>query len=396
MNLLASAHMTLVVDNSVPAAVSAARRTYRRRATYRRRRPTYRRRQRRRSYRRSRATTRMRGTHRGVSKFVAAQINPFDQNVDGCKIPDSNTYPSCPIRIEDIFPGQTSDANGLYVRAFLPMLVNNIVGHTAASASTWSWTAAYGGASNSSKATAVAAQFQLVRPVAHGVRITCSGAPTSVTGNLHVAIVAMSDFNKTTWALPTSVADLANAMFYKKYPVAQFTQQSLTVVNKFLDCTSTRYIDPASDGIANSTDVNFQTNGWAVILVCLEGAAATTSMLEVEEVMHFEAIPIATGLDTSTPAAPFNVVEQEAASRLAGNSPAAFADAEEPHYMQEVSNALNRGVGAYGTQFFDRVVVPAATRLGYHAAGMAASAMYNGIMGVTNQRNPSAFETRLM
>lgn len=389
MNLLASAQMTLVVDNSVPAS-AAPRPAYRRRYSRRKAR-TYRRRYRRRARRTVSRFRRSQGMK--LSKFVMAQVNPFDNRVDGCKIPDSNTYPSCPLRVEDIFASQASDANGLYVRAFIPMLVNNIVGHTAGTSSSWTWSAAYGGAANSSKAATVAAQYQLVRPVAHGVRVTCSGAPTAVTGNLHVAIVAMSDFNQTTWALPTSVADLSNAMFYKKYPVAQFTQQSLTVVNKFLDCTSTRYIDPESDGIANAGDINFQTNGWAVILVCLEGAAATTSMLGIEEVMHFEAIPVTTGLDTTTPAAAFNVKEQEAASRLAGNSPAAFADAEEPQYMQQVSSALRAGVGAYGTQMFDSVVLPAASRFGYHAAGMAASALYRGIVGVTTNRNPSSFET---
>lgn len=379
------------MDNSVPA--STARSSYRRRRGYtRRRRSSFRRRRgytrRRRTSRRSRRT---RVWDMPLSKFVSAQIDPFNNIVDGCKIPDSNTYPSCPIRIEDIFAGQASDANGLYVRAFMPTFINNIIGHTAAGTDTWTWSAAYGGAANSSKAATVASQYNLVRPVAHGIRVTCSAAPTAVTGNLHVAIVAMSDFNQPTWALPTSISQMANAMFYKRWPVAQFTQQSLRIVNKFLDCTSTRYMDPTSDGIQNATDAELHTNGWAVILIALEGAPATTPMLGIEEVMHFEAIPRSSGLDTSTPAAPFNVVQQEQASRLAGRVSAAYADTEEPSYFQEVSQALNRGVGAYARNAFNNVVLPAAYGYGYHAAGQAMNLVAQGIMGVTNFRNPSAF-----
>lgn len=379
--------MTLVVDNSVPASTA--------RSSYRRRRYTRRRRMR--GYRRRRYTRRRRArrtlvrARKTLSKFVSAQIDPFDQRVDGCKIPDSNTYPSCSIRIEDIFAGQASDANGLYARAFMPTLINNIIGHTAAGTDSWTWSAAYGGALNSSKAATVASQYNLVRPVAHGIRVTCSAAPTAVTGNLHVAIVAMSDFNQPTWSLPVNISQMANAMFYKKWPVAQFTQQSLRIVNKFLDCTSTRYMDPTSDGIVNSNDAELHTNGWAVILVVLEGAPATTSMLGIEEVMHFEAIPRASGLDTSTPAAAFDVEQQQQASHLAGRVSAAFADSEEPHYLQEVSQALNAGAGRFARDAFHNYVLPAAASYGYHAAGLAAGALAQGIMGVTNFRNPSAF-----
>ena len=388
---------TLSFDNSAPAA--PVRTTYRRRTTRRRRSMFSRGRY---GYRRSRFSRRRYGYRRRsamnairlhqMHKFVRAQINPFDANVIGVKIPDSNTYPSSPIKIEDAFSGVMTDANGLKALAFIPMLKNNVILHTPATSASWTWAAAYAGGSDSGRSAAVKAQFSLVRPVAHGLRVTCSGAPTAITGNLHVAIVAQSDFGKTTWNFPTSLSEMSNCMFYKKYPLAQFTQQGLTIVNKFLDCTSTKYIDPASDGIDNSTDVGFQTNGWATILVVVEGAPVTTSVLSIEEVLHMEAIPLVTGLDTSSPAAAFDVGVQQTVSRMAGQVPAAYADTDEQSYLQEVAATIGGGISRGASNFYRNAFLPAVGRAAYAGVGYAVNRAF-GLPGVTNFRNPSAFQT---
>lgn len=370
---------------------------YRRRAYRRRsyRRPSYRRRRtyrRRRSYRRKRLSAI--GLHM-MPKFLRAQINPFDASVIGVKIPDSNTYPSFTAKAEDNWGSLVADANGLKAMAFIPTLKNNCIVHTAAGASSWTWSAAYGGGFDSSRQTAIAANSSLCRTVAHGLRISCPAAPTAVTGNLHVAIYASSDFGKTTWNFPVNIAQLSNAMFYRKYPLAMFTQQSLTVVNKFLDCTSSKYIDPGSDGIDNSSDIGFQTNGWAAIIICVEGAAAATSVLTVDEIMHLECTSSVGGVDNASPAAPFNVRVQETVSHMAGNTAAAYTDQEEQSYLQEVVAAVSQGVSDYGDSIMSNVVVPGAR----HAAYGALSYAYNrafGIPGVTSFRNPSSFQTSLL
>lgn len=411
----AQVNMTLIVDNS---GGNGGRSAPRRR--YTRRRPSYRRRSYRRgSYRgRGRFNRRAFGftsrRRRGVSlrdlhnlpKFMKAQINPFDPSVDGVKIPDSNTYPSTSVRIDDQWLSLATDANGLAARAFIPVLLNSRIDHTAATASTWTWPAAYGGGTNSTRFAQVGSNYTLLRPCAHGLRISCSAAPTTITGNLHVAVVAVSDFGASTWAYPTNIADMSNAMFYKKYPLAMFTQQSLTLINKFIDCTATRYIDVASDGIGNSSDVGFNHNGWCALVVVVEGAPASTSVLAIESTTHFEMIPKAAALDTASPAAPFSTATLSGTSRVAGAIPAAYTAQEELSYMTDAAAALSQGMSAGVSNAYNSYVRPSLYSAGRslgswatNAAGVGmmygtqrliANAQRNwGISGVTDYRNPS-------
>jgi len=258
----------------------------------------------------------------------------------------------------------------------------------------WTWSTLYGGGVNSSRQTPLAASYGLHRTCAHGVRITCPGAPTSVTGNLHIAIIATSDFGQTTWNFPTTVSEMSNAMFYRKYPLAQLTQQGLTCVNKFLDCTSTRYIDVGSDGIQNANDVSLQHSGFATIIVVVEGAPATTTVLSVENVMHLECIPLANAVDNGTPAAPFNTQTLQEVSRMSAQTPGAFTESEAPGYYDQVRSALGQGISRGSNLVFQNLVLPAARNAGMRAAAYAGSRAF-GLPGVTNYRNPSAFE-RLM
>lgn len=371
-NLRCGREMTLVVDNSQPAAAPrpAYRRRTRRRFT-RFRRPIYRRKAR-------RVVRRRRVRRRVLPKFVRAQINPFDVNVDGVKIPDSNTIQSTPLKIEDQFNGVATDANGLIALGFIPTLVNNRVGYSAVSASTWSWNAAFGGGQDSSRKTAVADNYNLFRPCAHGLRITCSAAPTTITGNLHVGIATTSNFGASTWTWPTSIADLANCQGYRKYPLAMLTQQGVNVVNKFLDCTATKYIDTLSDGYtATGTDITMQTNGWAAIIIAVEGAPVSTAVLSIAEVMHLEAIPKVSAVDNSTPAAPYDVNTLMETSRLSGNIAPTFSDAESARHEAEVHSLLGGMFSAF-TESAARRASATANRFASSLGGFAADAAFAG------------------
>lgn len=383
-----SGSMTLVVDNSVPATKTVSsgyRRPYRRYRRYSRR-NAYRRYARRRTYRTARR--RMRARRAALTRYAIANIDPFNVDATGCKIPDANTYPSHAFRVDDSQAALQADANGLRACVFIPTLKNQFIGHTAATGTTWTWSAGYGGTQDSSRLTAIASQYTLFRPVAHGLRISCPGAPTGVTGNVHVAVVAQSEWGATTWGFPTSIAMLSNAMFYRRYPLAQFTQQSLTIVNKFLDNTSQRYIDVNSDGIGPTTnDNNFQTNGWAAIMVVIEGAVANSVCVEIENVVHVEAIPKKDGISSATPAASYNVSVLEEVSHLAGQTPAAFADEERSSYLSQVTQAMQGGVRSAARNVFYDAVIPAAASFGAYAVNRA---VY-GLPGITTNRNPSMF-----
>jgi len=374
--------MTLVVDNTPSApARSYSRRSYRRRAPRRRRRTTRRRYSR---YSRQGRSSMRRSNVYALNKFVLAQIDPFSEKVRGCKIPDSNTFPSTPIAVGDSIPYDVGAA-GCTMAAFMPMLKNWGVVATTASGSTWTWPALYGGGRDSSKLASIDGSYSLYRPVAHGIKISCPYAPTTVTGNVHVAIAGSSTFGETTWTYPTSLADLQECMFYERYSLASLTQQPLTVVNKFLDCTATRYMDPSSDGIANSVDTGFQSNGWGAILICIEGCpASTTGLLSVENLLHTECITKQGTIDTSTPAQPYDPELLRQTSRVAGTVRSAYTEAERPTHVQEVMAALQQGASAVASNMYRSAVLPAVARAGGYAASY-------GLAGITNTFRRSVF-----
>jgi len=335
------------------------------------------------------------------TKFFAAQVNPFDSSVDGVKIPDSNTMQSAAVKIEDQF-SVTSDANGLAVFAFMPTTVNNYIGHVPSSATAWTWASSFGYGNNSSKEVSFHDNYDLFRACAHAVRVSCSAAPTSITGNLHVCIATSTNFGATTWAFPTSIATMANCVGYRKFPLAMLTQQGVTVVNKFLDCTMTQYISALSDGFtATGTDNTKQTNGWAAIIVMIEGAPAATVILSVSEVMHLEAIPKVAALDTSTPAAPYNVEVLQQTSRLAGAISPVYTDAESPIHYQEADSLgggmwsrFSSGVRSYASEFGGRAAYSLGRRavpMGFAAANYLANKYYYDHYG-----NPANGNPRLM
>lgn len=349
----------------------------RRRYGYKRRRSTFvRRKPRRRMVRRKLV----------LSRFIMAHIDPFSVDAVGCKVPDSNTYPSHGFPVSDDWGTDTTDANGLIAKAYLPNLKASVVTHVSATGHSWTWAPAFGGTYSSDKYANIVNQYEMYRPVAHGVRISCPAAVLSLTGQVHVAIVAVSQFASSTWEFPTSVAQLSNCLFYKRYSLSQLTQGGVTIVNKFLDCTSTRYIDVASTAIESGLDVTFQTNGWAAILVCVEGAPATSSVINAESILHCEAVPRANAVNAATPAAAYNIADLQRVSRMAGETPASFTDSARHEYFSEVQSALTQGVYSAGNTLFNNVVLPGAYALGKYAVNRAVG----GIPGLTNRPHMDA------
>jgi len=393
--------MTLVVDNSVPAAPARSYSRYARRrpARYARRRPRYNRR--RRFTRRRRAFQ----SRRRLSRFLLGQIDPFSGQVDGAKVPDSNTYPSTAVRIEDTFAGLTTNVDGLYVAAFNPFLKNKKVVGTGATPSTWTWTADYGGGTDSTRLANMRSSFELYRTCAHGVRVTCTGAPTNVTGSLHVCVYAPSQYGSTSWNFPRSISEMLNCAFYQKFPLAALTQQGLTIVNKVLDHNAFRYVDPdstqfntgTSPGVsgpatynANNgpTGVEIQTPGWATIFVVIEGGNGLTALLNVEDCMHLEATPLRDAIDTSTAPAMFSTQELEQMSHLSSQIPAAHVDSENANYQQQIIAALSSGTQAAGRRIFSGYVLPGLRSAAYYGTGYAFSRAI-GLPGITTLRNRS-------
>lgn len=334
---------------------------------YRRYRPrysTYRR-----TYRRSHSTvarrrtstkkraTRTSTSHSGGStlgkdseKYLLALTDPFSENAEGVKIPDANAQPSVSVKVEDIFTITAAATETLAAWAFNPSTSKMAVQGVFASASSWTWAATYGGNFPSSKNTKMIADMDLWRPVAHGLRITCGLAPTTVTGFLHVAVFAQANYGQTTWSYPTNLADLSNVAGYKRIPLARLTAEGLVITNRPLDCTAQHYTD-TDNPIYNGGSTNDGWNvplEWASIIVVVEGVTAnptsTQSLLAIESILHTECIPRATSISTPSPAAAYSPAALGAASAVTSRVQAAVLDGDKAAKKMKAAMVAQKGV----------------------------------------------------
>lgn len=170
-----------------------------------------------------------------ISKFTLAQLDPFSEKVYGVKIPDVNTQPSSTVVVEDETALATGALETLAVSMYRPTVSRYEAKGIFATATSWTWAAAYGNANDSSRLSAIVANNTAIRICAHGVRLTSALAPTSVTGFVHIAVVTENEFGNTTWSVPTTIAQMQTAQWYKRIPLAVLTQKPYKVVNKILD-----------------------------------------------------------------------------------------------------------------------------------------------------------------
>lgn len=287
----------------------------------------------------------MTGTGQG-DKYVLSQADPFDENVDGVKIPDANAQPSVPLKAEDtkdMAIGATHTSN---CYAFNPTLVQQQVSAVPAGTDSWTWAAAFGQSTNSSKLTQLRSDFEMWRPVAHAIRITSALAPTAAKGFLHVCVFSQALYNQSTWAYPTSVSLMQNVPGYKRIPIGRLTSEGLTVVNRPLDVTSQRYVDTDADTYGNAGQMEFHTGlQWCSIIIAITGADLSTVPVSVEQIIHCECIPRATSISQATPAAKYNVKAQMAASSAQAKTPPTALDSER---LQRKSSAINTALNAIG------------------------------------------------
>nr|WAE43285.1 MAG: capsid protein [Cressdnaviricota sp.] len=379
--------MTQIVEVSEAGGGSAApryRRNYRR-SGYRSRRGGYRSGYRRGSYRSSyrRGSYRRRRRQIGsfnkmnrLSRFQVAQADPFDAEAVGCKIPDANSMPSCPLQVCDTKTLTTDATYGATVCAIRPFASVYAVDSSApTAATTWGWTAAYGGAVASTRNSAITANFTLVRPVAHGCRLTSGLSPNSVTGYVHVAIFAGNFFGASTWDFPTNVSQMTNGTIYKKIPLAQLCTQSVTVVNRSVDFSNERYVASSSNVVGNAGDLQFQTTGWGTIIIAVEGAPVSVPVLQIENLIHLEAIPLKSGIADASSAAAYspqtladvtNGQNKADPIILSNSNEGEVRSARLPAFMQGMMDTL----GDVGS----RVAYRAGTATAQYAVGAAASA----------------------
>jgi len=265
-----------------------------------------------------------------VSQYQLAQIDAFDPRAVGVKIPDSNTTPSCGVMVSDDFNLSSPGTNYAVCYALQPSISTSLItSNSVTSSQAWTWPTSFGGTTASNKYGSIAANFDLFRPVAHGVRISSSLSSTAATGFVHIAVYP-SRTTKTSWDFPTSLALMADCMWYTRITLSSLTQTPYVIQNKFLDCTAQRYIDtndgankqgdnPSSASNTTRAGVFNIANEWCTILIALEGTAVgggLTVPLSAETLVHYEALPAPGGVQAGGPAAQFDPRDLQGASAI--------------------------------------------------------------------------------
>lgn len=265
-----------------------------------------------------------------LSQYQLAQVDAFDPRAVGVKIPDSNTTPSCGVMVSDDLNLTIPGTNYASCYAFQPSVGCTMITANPSAANAWTWPAAFAGVTQSSKYSTVGSNYDLYRPVAHGVRISSSLSTTSASGFVHVAVYP-SRTTKTTWDFPTSLALMSECMWYTRVTVSSLTQTPYVIQNKFLDCTAQRYIDTAngSNTVGDTPTAGSRAgvinvaNEWCTILIAIEGAAVggvLTAPVSVETLVHYEALPSPGGVQAGAPAAQFDPQDLQGASTIAAQT----------------------------------------------------------------------------
>jgi len=323
-------------------------------------------------------------------KFAALQIDPFEIQNYGGKIPDSNTVPSVAVSNTELFPITLAVGTNTKCYAYWPSVTWSQVASTEGPTS-WTWPATFGGTSNFAKRTDYGTTYELDRPVAHGIRITSGVAPTDASGFVHIAIAYESWLQESTWAFPLSPQGLSSYQWYKRVSLASLTQTPLTICNKYIDETAFRYRSAIATPVDNAGQTNFHTGGgWGAILIAVEGGATgILNPVNVEWIYHSECVPKSTGVASGTPAAPFNSSVMSGTSNMVANTDLTHTEVNQLSYVNQARQMFYQGAGQASSDIFSNYIAPAISRAGYAAVSSGAymASRQFGIGGVNNNPN---------
>jgi len=339
-----------------------------------------------------------------TAKFALAQLDPFEPRCLGAKIPDTNTMPSIANQDTDIVAiVNGASAGQLVAYAFLPSYGRAVLASTAGSSSV-GWNGTW---SDRSKFSNVTTSCEAIRPVAHAIRLSCPTAPTSTTGFVHVGIAVESRYSSNSTAtsapeFPTNVSQMSGLAHYKRFTLASLTQSPITCINKWIDETGFRYVDPraaaaytegSTGSLAIYPELNFLTS-WGTIIVMVEGSAGSSStVLSAEHILLTEALPKKDAFILGTQAAPNSPGTMGATSTMVSEIDFAHTEAQQESYIQAGLQAFGEGAQSAGERVWSDVAAPLLQRFGNNVlnAGMMyainAATGRGGIPGVNS--NPA-------
>ena len=340
------------------------------------------------------------------TRFVYAQLDPFEPAALGAKVPDSNTMPSIAnCDTDQVSITAPSVAGRLVGMAFLPSYQASSFTATEGAVSI-SWPVATGW-NKRRNADNVVASVEAFRPVAHAIRLSSGLSPTTATGFVHIGLDVESRISSSTLVadpdFPRTINEMTGLAFYKKVTLASLTQSPITCINKWIDESAFRYQDPREQpalvvGPAVTTGTSQQPyfnffNNWATIIVIIEGAPTGSNPLSVEHLLSTEMLPRKDAFILGGAAAPNSAGTMAAASSMAADTEFAHTEAEQQSYIARGAQSFMRHAEASGEQVLNNVAIPIAERamgLAFQAGSSYISNQLFGTGGISGvNSNPS-------
>jgi len=227
--------------------------------------------------------------------YLAAQLAPFSSRAFGARVPDDIEIQTCTC---DIRANQTigSDSGGGAGAAFRYHIYANYSKPSFTSGSITAWGTP--SACNYNGAVTLGSVATAVRTVGFGIRVTCTQPMSTMTGNLHVALVPDAYAASNLLITPASISALQGSMYYQKVPAADLILNDIVVAGRVSDASGYRYYQPQVTDLisANNTQGTITTSGWMSIVIIGEGLPASlATAFEIDVIHHVEFMPQATG-----------------------------------------------------------------------------------------------------
>ena len=255
----------------------------------------------------------------------------------GVKVPDDNMLPSSTNRFRGVYSA-TADANGAYATAFTHRCYGAQLAFPTITSGSIDWTSVT--PIDLSCAGTMNTNYELVRTVAYGLRLKFVGSRINSQGKIHIACVGNNLATNRYGAdyFPRTPAEFENCPWYANYSLNEICEQEIVVPGRRIDASSSRYrrVGLMTGGAAGNAAIE-TSDGWSSIVIFIEGALASNTVVQVEVVYHFEGLlaPGSGSFQVPSPAREFQVATLEKASRVSAHLPIAS-------YAQQGSNSAER------------------------------------------------------
>jgi hypothetical protein len=232
--------------------------------------------------------------------YLRSQVVPFSTTVDGVKVPDSYSFPTSTIKSNSSFnlSGFSATGNQYGIWCFTPYdeVAYNVPSVlSAGGVANWGTTNGASSAVNTNL-DLLAAQY---RPVAGGVKITCTQPLTAAQGYMYFCHIPLllTGGQGNTGDFPTTEAQMAQYPTADRYSLAELCERPIVIpFRKVSDfCTQWHQTNgSASFPVPGSSNVS--DAGWCAVFVFINsGSASVQPTLNVERRTHLEYVPMPSG-----------------------------------------------------------------------------------------------------